>query len=272
MAWQISPQKIDFINMKLVKIFLSVFALVTLFGAGLAKAQDATADAFINYTNPHDICDYYRTSAPDFSVVRESGTECLVSIGEGQFTTYTQYYYSGDQWCYKMTQRGQTIYSNCVAIPHSGASDAVSDFFGNFHIDSENSPYIIGGVVLIVLAIVMTAVSANSAKIKAKKAAKSVDSTEVDSSDEEKTFNPKAKRSGRGSYGWEEMETSTTEEINAKSPKCPDAGQSQGGIGLHQGEPITNSITHELERLSHLREKNVISQKEFELAKKKLLK
>jgi hypothetical protein len=242
-----------------------IILAAVIFTPGLAQAQDPAADAFINYTNPHDICNFYRTDS-NFVVERESDTECLVSIGTGQFETYTQYYYSGSNWCYEMTQGGQVIYSNCVPIP---SSNSFSDAFSNMHIDSENAPYIIGGGGIVVFLIVMSAVSAKTAKARALKASTQT-TTETES--EEKTFNPKVKRSGRAGYGWEEMETSTTEEINAKPPKGPGEGQSQGGIGLHQGGPVTNSVSHELERLAELRHKNVITQKEFELAKHKLLK
>lgn len=226
-------------------------------------AKDATADAFMNYTNPHDICDYYRASAPNFRVERESDNECLVSLGSGQYKGFTQYYYSGNNWCYKIYSGSEVVHSNCVAIP---SSNAFSDF--NFHIDSENMPYIIAGGSVLVFVIVVGSISSAARA----RAAKTTAEANEEAGDKEKTFNPKVKRSGKASYGWEEMETSTTEEINAKPPKGPGEGQSQGGVGLHQGEPIVHSTANELEKLVRLRDKGVLSQKEFNLAKKKLLK
>ena len=139
----------------------TLFVLALFLGiSGLVKAQDTAADAFIKYTNPHDICNYYREQG--IKVVRESDTECLTSLGEGQHTVYTQYYYSGNNWCYKLTQQGQTQYSNCIPIPHSANStaNAVDEFFSNFHIDSQNEPYVIAGGAVLVLVVVVSVVSA----------------------------------------------------------------------------------------------------------------
>jgi hypothetical protein len=244
-----------------------LFVALFLFTSSVIKAQDTAGDAFKNYTNPHDVCNYYRTQS-NFTIVRVSDTECLVSLGEGQFTTYTQYYYSGDQWCYRLTQRGQTQYSNCIPIPHSSSvaqsvNDSFDNFFKNLHIDSKNEPYIFAGVAIVILAIVLSVTSAaHRAHIKT--------TTEPVDSEQEKTFNPKVKRSGKGGYGWEEMETTTTEDFNAKPPTGPEEGQSQGGIGLHD-EPVVKSTADELEKLVKLKKQGVLSDKEFDLAKKKLL-
>lgn len=241
----------------------SLFTLSLLFTSGLVRAQSVSTEAFMKYTNPHDICDYYRSQG--INVVRESDNECLTSLGEGQYTVYTQYYYSNNQWCYKLTQQGQTQYGNCIAIPKNNTvADSFGDFFNDLHIDSKNEPYILAGAAVVILAVILSVSSAHHARLKASQAS----TTETE--EPEKAFNPKVKRSGKGSYGWEQMETTTTEEFNAKPPKGPEADTYQGGVGLHD-EPVVKSTADELEKLLKLKNKGALTEKEFELAKKKLL-
>jgi len=246
---------------KVVRYLVLAILAVIWFVPPPAAAQDATADAFMQYTNPHDICAYY--AAQGYAIERETDNECMTRIGEGQYAVFTQYYYSSDQWCQKLTQEGQVVYSGCVPIPSSFP----------FHIDSENAPYVIAGGIFVVVMIISIAVS--SAKSRARAQVVQADAEpQKDVADQEKSFNPKVKRSGRGSYGWEEMDTTTTEELNAKPPTGPGEGQSQGGIGLHQGEPLqppAPSTASELEKLLKLKEKGALTEKEFNLAKKKLL-
>lgn len=251
-------------------IYASFLATVIfLSNLGFANAQDISASAFKQYTNPHDICNFYRGQG--IKVVRESDTECLTSLGEGQNTVYTQYYYSNNNWCYRLTQRGQTQHSNCIPIPKDNtlgsvsksANNSIDSFLNNFHIDSDNKPYVFAGGVILILVIVLSVISS----VYRSNYKTSNDDTDTE---QEKSFNPKVKRSGKGGYGWEEMETSTTEEINAKPPNNLGEGQSQGGKGLHD-EPLVKSTADELEKLVKLKNKGVLTDKEFNLAKKKLL-
>jgi hypothetical protein len=232
--------------------------MATLLTPGLAKAQDAST-VFNKYSNPHAVCEYYRSNG--YAVDRETDNECLTSLGEGQYKTYTQYYYSGNQWCYKLIQQGQTYHSNCIPIPSK---------------TKDNSTYAIVFIVVFVLFVVVVA-SASGAKAKKGRGNHDQDSAETTNTEQspqnEDTSAKQRKplRSGKGSYGWEEMETSTTE-ANIDQAQGPGEGESTGGVGLHQGEPIVSSTADELEKLSQLREKGVITEKEFNLAKKKLLK
>ena len=246
-------------NLRRTLIILLAIAISAFAFSKTALAQDVST-AFQENSNPHAICKYYRDNG--YKVERESDNECLISMGEGQFITYTQYYYSGSNWCYKMTQEGKNYAENCIPIPGN-----------NFDIE-EYIPYIVGGVVLLVV----ISAGASSANMKSK-IAKQNSSPEVVETSETATDDQKAKdtkqlhaiRSGRSSYGWEEMETTTTD-TGEDMTKGPSEGQSQGGMGLHQGEPIVHSVASELDKLVKLRQKGVISQKEFNLAKKKLLK
>jgi len=126
---------------KLALFFVAV-SIAALFTPSLARAQTA-ADTFVKYTNPHDICNYYRTQASGFAVERVSDNECLVSLGTGKYKTFTQYYYSGNDWCYKLIQEGKTVYGNCMPIPKSSS----------LNISEESVPYIIAGVVIFVFII-----------------------------------------------------------------------------------------------------------------------
>jgi len=252
---------------KLAYCSLLVVLVATLFVPGLAKAQDASS-VFNEYTNPHAVCEYYRTSGT--VIERESDNECLVSLGDGQYKTYTQFYYSGNNWCHKLIQEGQTIYENCVPIPDSTTGiDNVEEY----------APYIVGGVVIFGI---IVAASASSANRKAKLAKQNSNPEPVETS-ETATDEQKAKdtrqlnpiRSGRtSSYGWEEMETTTTD-TGEDMTKGSGVDQSQGGIGIHKGEsivaPTTSNVANEIEKLVKLKNKGAISQKEFNVAKKKLL-
>src|SRR3989344_2377693 len=100
---------------KLALFFVAV-SIAALFTPSLARAQTA-ADTFVKYTNPHDICNYYRTQASGFAVERESDNECLVSLGTGRYKTFTQYYYSDNNSGYKLIQEAKTVNSNSVQRP-----------------------------------------------------------------------------------------------------------------------------------------------------------
>lgn len=270
-VWKVHPSRayrkfivynIEYMKTKLVLSLLSIIFVTILYTPGLVKAQD-TSDAFTQYSNPHAICDYYRNNG--YVIERESDSECLISMGTGEFKTFTQYYYSGNNWCYKLIQEGKTYHENCIPIPNSTNTT------------EEYTPYIIVGVVIFVVLIV-AGVSSNSAKSRALKTTTTKQPTEAEiepekeqGADEPDIKERKPKRSGKGSYGWEEMETSTTD-TGEDTTKGPGVGQSQGGIGLHQGEPIASSVANDLEKLARLKEKGIISNKEFNIAKKKLLK
>ncbi|HZJ34810.1 MAG TPA: SHOCT domain-containing protein [Candidatus Angelobacter sp.] len=254
-------------NRKFAYCSLLAVLVATLFVPGLAKAQDAS-DAFTQYSNPHAVCEYYRSSG--IVIERESDTECLTSLGEGQYKTFTQYYYSGNNWCYKLIQEGQTYHENCIPIPESTSS--IDDF----------TPYIIGGVVIFVI-IVAGASSAGVRSRAVKQNAIENSNSETTEPNTEENQTPKNTgtkqlnpiRSGRNSsYGWEEMETTTTD-TGEDMTKGPGLGQSQGGIGIHQGEPIVapaiSNVASEIEKLVKLKNKGAITQKEFNIAKKKLL-
>lgn len=250
--------------MRVTKFLVLVIFSVFMFNTSGVKAQDVS-DAFTQYSNPHAICDYYRSNG--YVIDRESDNECLTSLGEGQFKTYTQYYYSGSNWCYKLIQEGQTYHENCIPIPNSTTgTDSVEEY----------APYIAGGVVIFGIIVIAGTSSAN----RKSKLAKQNSNPEVVETSETATDNQKAKdpkqlnviRSGRtSSYGWEEMETGTTD-TSEDMTKGPGVGQSQGGIGLHQGEPVVKPVVSELEKLVKLRKDGSISQREYNLAKKKLLK
>ena len=132
---------------------------------------------------------------------------------------------------------------------------------------------------MVIFGAIVAAGGASSANKKTKMAKQNSDleaaeisetATDEQKSKDTKQFN--VIRSGHtGSYGWEEMETGTTD-TGEDMTKEPGVGQSQGGTGLHQGEPIVKPIASELEKLVKLRKNGSISQREFNLAKKKLLK
>lgn len=132
---------------RLVQFFVVIFAFA-LFAPNAVKAQDAS-DAFAQYTNPHSICDYYRSQASGFVVERESNNECLVSLGTGKNKGFTQYYYSGSNWCYKLYSGSEVISNLCIQRPGSSI-----DF-------TKYSPYIIGGIVVFAIVITMSAISAH---------------------------------------------------------------------------------------------------------------
>lgn len=263
--------KIKFVHI----LTLTALAVIefTLFAPGKVDAEDA-ATIFTQYTNPHAVCQWYRANG--ILVERESDSECLTSIGDGQFKTYTQFYYSKKNWCYKIIQSNKTAHENCVPVPAS-----------TFNVD-KSLPYIIGGAVIFVIAVVDAAVLVNSKSKKLKKSGEGSYSAEESTTTEQisepdtkmsadqvsdATDKPelKPKRHGRGSYGWKEMETSTTD-TGEDMTKGPGEGQNQGGTGLHQGEPIVLPVASELEKLVKLRKQRSITQKEFNIAKKKLLK
>src|SRR3989344_4424319 len=113
-------------NSKSALLFV-VVSMATLFTQNLVAAQ-GEADAFAKYTDPHAICDYYRTQASGFSVERESDNEWLVSLGTGRYKTFTQYYYSDNNWCYKLIQEAKTVHSNCVPRPDNPVAFTNEDF------------------------------------------------------------------------------------------------------------------------------------------------
>lgn len=250
-----------------MKIKLACFTLLSVFVAnllisGIASAQDA-ATVFTQQTNPHAVCEWYRSNG--YVVERESDNECLTSLGDGGYKAYTQYYYSGNNWCYKLIQEGQTFHENCIPIPNTTSTSS-----------DDYTPYIVVGVVIFVVLVVAGASSTNrKSKLAKQNSDPEVVETSETATDDQKAKDPKQLkviRSGRnGSYGWEEMETGTTD-TGEDTTKGPGVGKSQGGIGLHQGEPIVSSVANDLEKLVRLKEKGIISNKEFNIAKKKLLK
>lgn len=133
-------------------LFATAMFMFAFLAPNLVRAQ-GTADAFSKYTNPHSICDYYRTQATGFAVERVSDNECLVSLGTGKFKTFTQYYYSKDNWCYKIIQEGRTVHSNCVPRPDNSLGFTNEEF-------TKFAPYI---VVIIVLVVILAAVSGATA-------------------------------------------------------------------------------------------------------------
>jgi len=267
-------------KIKIVLNILLALIVVALSNVGIVSAQDA-ATVFTQQTNPHAVCNFYRSAEANIPtgngqvlrpvIERETDNECLISLGDGGPKAYTQYYYSGNNWCYKMIQDGQTLLENCIPTPDSAVSiDNIEEY----------APYIVGGLVVFGL---IAAAGGASANRKSKLAKQNSDPEAVETSetatDEQKakdTKQFKVIRSGHtGSYGWEEMETETTD-TGEDMTKGPGVGQSQGGIGLHQGEPIvaptTSNVASEIEKLVKLKNKGVISQKEFNIAKHKLLK
>lgn len=137
---------------------------VNLFAPRYAKAQDA-ADTFNKYTNPHAVCNFYRSSEANITtangqvlrpvIVRESNDECLISLGEGQQKVFTQFYYSGNNWCWQMYQNSQSVYHNCVPRPSTANEIAVlTDKFDQYF-TYDNAPYIVGGFVLLIIIIII---------------------------------------------------------------------------------------------------------------------
>ena len=155
-----------------LSISMLIFAVI-LFAPGYAMAQD-TADIFSKYTNPHAVCNFYRSSEANITtsngqflrpvIVRESDNECLTSLGTGSQKVYTQFYYSGNNWCWKMYQNGQTVYSNCVPKPNM--TNRLTEFAGEFdqYFTEGNAPYIVMGFVVFV--VILTATLAYKPPIK----------------------------------------------------------------------------------------------------------
>jgi len=142
------------LKLVLLSVLLPIFVLLA---PTLAKAQN-TSDAFAQYTNPHAICDYYRSGQANFQtgngtarfvVERESDNECLVSIGSGNSKSFTQYYYSGNDWCYKLYSGSEVVSSLCVQRP-----DKSIDF-------TKYEPYVIVGVVIFAFVVTVGAISSN---------------------------------------------------------------------------------------------------------------
>lgn len=144
-----------------LSVLIFVFAAI-LFAPRYAKAQEA-ADIFINNTDPHAVCDFYRSSQANIPaangqvlrpvIERESDNECLTSLGSGKQKVFTQFYYSGNNWCWQMYQGGESIYNNCVQRPDrandlSGLSNNLSSYFTD-----ESVPYIVTGFVVLVIII-----------------------------------------------------------------------------------------------------------------------
>ncbi len=140
-----------------LELFLIIVSTAVLLTPNLVRAQD-TADAFAKYTNPHSICDYYRTIG-NFVVERESDNECLVSLGTGKNKGFTQYYYSGNNWCYKLYSGSEVVSSACVQRP-----DKSIDF-------TKYEPYIVVGVIVLVFAITISSISGNKPPINTKQPA-----------------------------------------------------------------------------------------------------
>ena len=133
-------------KLALLSALLPAFVFLT---PDLVRAQDAS-DAFARYTDPHGICDYYRTQA-GWIVERESGNECLVSLGSGKYKNFTQYYYSGSNWCYKLYSGSEVVSSLC--IQRTGKSEVFTkEEFTKF------APYIVGVVVLIIILAVVSSI------------------------------------------------------------------------------------------------------------------
>lgn len=254
-------------RIKFALLLLMSIAIVGMAGPGVASAEDA-ATIFTQQTNPHAVCKWYRDNG--FVVERESDNECLISVGTGEFKGYTQFYYSGNNWCYKLTQGGQTFHENCIPIPESTVSASITD---------ENTPILIVGGIIVFGMLIAAGASSSAAKARALKASEQTSlqesvtsTTEIPDATRPATPNLKPIRSGKTStYSWEEMETGNTD-TGEDMTKGPGEGVSQGGVGITHGEPIVKPVASEIERLVKLRNDGSITQREFNLAKKKLLK
>lgn len=163
---------------------------------GLVKAEDASG-ALANYNNPHDICEYYRGIA--MTIVRETDNECLVSIGEGELTVFTQIYYSGNEWCAKVSNQGQVYQSKCIARKTDTDWNTIYSVVGVM-------------VVLFILIGIINSIGKN---------------------------------------------------------KTPTKSQTTSNDSI---ETVAVSAVDEIEKLSKLKNRRIITQEEFDLAKKKLLK
>jgi hypothetical protein len=194
-------------------VFLMSF-LITLLTPGLAKAVD-TSGALANYSNPHDICEYFRGIA--YTIVRETDNECLASIGEGEFTVFTQAYYSGNEWCAKVINNNQTYESKC--IPRKSSTNWKSIYF------------VVG--FMVVLFILIGAINSIG----------------------------KNKTSAKSSTVGDDLS------------KARGLGEERGleGDNTRHSSTTVNSTADEIEKLSNLKEKGIISQREFNIAKNKLL-
>lgn len=108
--------------MKTICLFLLTTIVCLLLPLSKAKA-DQWSDALASYTNPHAICQYYRSQS-SITINRESDSECLVSAGQGQYVAYTQYYYSGNNWCVRVIQGGKTLMTNCIPVGNSSQNSS----------------------------------------------------------------------------------------------------------------------------------------------------
>ena len=87
-------------KIKIVHYGSLALIIATLSTFGIASAQDA-ATVFTEQTNPHAVCNFYRSAEANVPtgngqvlrpvVERESDNECLISLGDGQNKSYTQY-------------------------------------------------------------------------------------------------------------------------------------------------------------------------------------
>ena len=162
----------------------------------LVVAEDSTS-ALANYNNPHDICEYYRGIA--MTIERETDTECMVSIGEGELKVFTQAYYSGNEWCGKVSNQGQVYQTKCIARKTDTDWNTIYSVVGVM-------------VVLFILIGIINSIGKN---------------------------------------------------------KTPTKSQTTSNDSV---ETVAVSSVDEIEKLSKLKNRRIITQEEFDLAKKKLLK
>jgi hypothetical protein len=100
---------------KFIWLLASVFLLLIFFPAGSKASQ--WSDTYTKYTNPHSICNYYKTQ-PGYSVYKESDTECDVSNNAGIELENTRFYKDTGQWCYDTSKYGgRANYSGCILDP-----------------------------------------------------------------------------------------------------------------------------------------------------------
>ena len=182
---------------RILAFFVILVSTITISLTPVLVAAEDSIGALANYNNPHDVCEYYRGIA--MTIERETDNECMVSIGEGEFKVFTQIYYSGNEWCGKVSNQGQVYQSKCIARKTSTDWDSIY--------------FVVGFMVLLFIVIgAINSIGKNKTPTK----------------------------------------SPTTRNDSVKT--------------------VAVSTVDEIEKLSKLKNRGIISQKEFELAKKKLLK
>jgi len=182
---------------RILALFVILLSTITIsLTPVLVMAEDSTG-ALANYNNPHDICEYYRGIA--MTIERETDTECMVSIGEGELKVFTQAYYSGNEWCGKVSNQGQVYQTKCIARKTDTDWNTIYSVVGVM-------------VVLFILIGIINSIGKN---------------------------------------------------------KTPTKSQTTSNDSV---ETVAVSSVDEIEKLSKLKNRRIITQEEFDLAKKKLLK